>query len=125
MAPVWEANHVSLIFVFTGLWTAYPRAFGSIASTLAVPLFIALLGLVFRDAAYALRAGAATRRESARVGTMLALSSILVPVPLWATVVAIATDRVPRCRVACLIDFVVLAFGAIVVPALDEHAAAR
>ena len=41
MAPVWEANHVWLIFVLTVIWTAYPTAFGSIASTLAVPLFIA------------------------------------------------------------------------------------
>ena len=33
MAPVWEANHVWLIFVLTVTWTGYPRAFGSIAST--------------------------------------------------------------------------------------------
>jgi len=38
MGPVWEANHVWLIFVLTVFWTSYPRAFGSIASTLAVPL---------------------------------------------------------------------------------------
>src|SRR5206468_6223952 len=36
MAPVWEANHVWLIFVLTVMWTAYPTAFGSIASTLSV-----------------------------------------------------------------------------------------
>src|SRR5213595_1339914 len=54
MAPVWEANHVWLIFVLTVFWTAYPRAFGSIASTLAVPLFVAALGIIFRGAAYAL-----------------------------------------------------------------------
>src|SRR6201995_5631992 len=48
MGPVWEANHVWLIFVITVFWTAYPTAFGSIASTLVVPLFIALLGIIFR-----------------------------------------------------------------------------
>src|SRR5579862_445821 len=52
MAPVWEANHVWLIFVLTVFWTAYPSAFGSIASTLAVPLFVAAMGIVFRGAAY-------------------------------------------------------------------------
>ena len=31
MAPVWEANHVWLIFVLTVTWTAYPSAFGAIA----------------------------------------------------------------------------------------------
>src|ERR1700726_3111714 len=48
MAPVWEANHVWLIFVLTVFWTAYPAAFGSIASTLAAPLFIAAIGIIMR-----------------------------------------------------------------------------
>jgi cytochrome d ubiquinol oxidase subunit II len=95
MAPVWEANHVWLIFVLTVFWTAYPSAFGSIASTLAVPLFIALLGIVFRGAAYALREGAATPRESGRIDTIFSLSSILVPFSLGAAIGGIATDRVP------------------------------
>jgi cytochrome bd ubiquinol oxidase subunit II len=95
MAPVWEANHVWLIFVLTVFWTAYPAAFGSIASTLAVPLFIALLGLVFRGAAYALRAGAATPRESGRIDTIFSLSSVLVPFALGAAIGGIASDRVP------------------------------
>src|ERR671923_2340607 len=55
MAPVWEANHVWLIFVLTVFWTAYPRAFGSIASTLGAALFVAAIGIIFRGAAYALR----------------------------------------------------------------------
>ena len=54
MAPVWEANHVWLIFVLTVMWTSYPTAFGSIASTLCVALFVAGLGIVVRGAAYAL-----------------------------------------------------------------------
>ena len=71
MAPVWEANHVWLIFVLTVLWTAYPTAFGSIASTLAIPLFVARIGIVFRGAAYALRSGASTPRESALIDTVV------------------------------------------------------
>ena len=61
MAPVWEANHVWLVFVLTVMWTAYPTAFGSIASTLSIALFIAAVGIIFRGAAYALRAGTAPR----------------------------------------------------------------
>jgi cytochrome d ubiquinol oxidase subunit II len=95
MGPVWEANHVWLIFVLTVLWTAYPRAFGSIASTLAVPLFIAVVGIILRGAAYALRAGAASARESARIDTIFALSSILTPFALGAAIGGIATNRVP------------------------------
>ena len=55
MGPVWEANHVWLIFVLVVCWTAYPVAFGSITSTLAAPLLIAAIGIIFRGAAYALR----------------------------------------------------------------------
>jgi cytochrome bd ubiquinol oxidase subunit II len=95
MGPVWEANHVWLIFVITVFWTAYPSAFGSIASTLAVPLFLALLGIIFRGAAYALRAGAESERESGRIDTLFSLSSILTPFALGTAIGAIATNRVP------------------------------
>jgi cytochrome d ubiquinol oxidase subunit II len=95
MAPVWEANHVWLVFVLTVFWTAYPEAFGSIASTLAIPLSLALFGLVFRGAAYALRAGATTTREASGIDTIFSFSSIVVPFGLGAAVGAIATDRVP------------------------------
>ncbi len=95
MAPVWEANHVWLIFVLTVLWTAYPVAFGSIASTLAVPLFIAGLGIVVRGAAYALRAGTAGPGEQRRVDTASALSSVLTPFALGAALGAIVSARVP------------------------------
>jgi cytochrome d ubiquinol oxidase subunit II len=95
MAPVWEANHVWLIFVLTVFWTAYPAAFGSIASTLAIPLFVAGIGIVFRGAAYALRAGSSSPRELGMIDTTFSLSSIVTPFALGAMVGAIATGRVP------------------------------
>src|SRR5579863_2635126 len=55
IGPVWEANHVWLIFVLTVAWTCYPVAFGSIVSTLTVPLLIAAVGIIFRGTTYALR----------------------------------------------------------------------
>ncbi len=66
IGPVWEANHVWLIFVLTVCWTCYPVPFGSIVSTLAIPLLIAAIGIIFRGAAYALRSqfeGGAVRRR--------------------------------------------------------------
>jgi cytochrome bd ubiquinol oxidase subunit II len=95
MAPVWEANHVWLVFVLTVVWTAYPTAFGSIASTLSVPLFIAALGIIFRGATYALRSGAATGSETRAIDTAFAIASILTPFALGATVGGIASLRVP------------------------------
>jgi cytochrome d ubiquinol oxidase subunit II len=95
MSPVWEANHVWLIFVLTVLWTAYPVAFGSIASTLSVALFVAGLGIVFRGAAYALRSGTTGGREQRRVDTAFALSSLLTPFALGAALGGVASRRVP------------------------------
>jgi cytochrome d ubiquinol oxidase subunit II len=95
MGPVWEANHVWLIFILVLCWTAYPRAFGSIMSTLAVPVFIAGVGIVLRGTAYALRSGTATAREQRIVETVLGISSILTPFALGAAVGGIASERVP------------------------------
>jgi cytochrome d ubiquinol oxidase subunit II len=95
MAPVWEANHVWLIFVLTVTWTAYPTAFGAIASTLSVPLFIAAIGIILRGAAYALRAGTASARERRWIDAVFAVSSILTPFALGTMVGAIAARRVP------------------------------
>ncbi len=95
MGPVWEANHVWLIFVLTVFWTAYPVALGSIASTLVVPLFIAGLGIVIRGAAYALRAGTLGDREQVLIDGLFAASSILTPFALGTMVGAIATGSVP------------------------------
>ena len=94
MAPVWEANHVWLIFVLTVVWTAYPVAFGSIASTLSIPLFIAGIGIILRGGAYALRAGTSTPREQRRVDTVVAVSSILTPFALGSAIGGIASLRV-------------------------------
>jgi cytochrome bd ubiquinol oxidase subunit II len=95
MAPVWEANHVWLIFVLTVFWTAYPAALGSIASTLAVPLFIAAVGIILRGAAYALRSGASNPRELGVIDTIFSISSILTPFALGTAVGAVASGRVP------------------------------
>src|SRR3954471_14330525 len=95
MSPVWEANHVWLIFVLTVTWTAYPGAFGSLASTLSVALFVAGLGLIVRGAAYALRSGTNSAAEVRRVDTASAASSVLTPFMLGAAVGGLASGRVP------------------------------
>src|ERR1044071_8741683 len=95
IGPVWEANHVWLIFVLVVCWTAYPRAFGSITSTLAAPLFIAGIGIVLRGTAYALRSGTATPREQRLVELAFSVSSILTPFALGAVIGGIASGRVP------------------------------
>jgi cytochrome d ubiquinol oxidase subunit II len=95
MAPVWEANHVWLIFVLVILWTAFPVAFGSVFSTLFVPLSLAAIGIIFRGAAFALRGQAATIREARLLGALFASSSVLIPFCLGAALGGVASGRVP------------------------------
>jgi cytochrome d ubiquinol oxidase subunit II len=95
MSPVWEANHVWLIFVLVVMWTCFPVAFGSIFSTLYVPLFIATAGIIFRGTAFALRGQAATIGEARFIGALFASSSVLVPFCLGACLGAIGSGAVP------------------------------
>jgi cytochrome bd ubiquinol oxidase subunit II len=95
MSPVWEANHVWLIFLLVVLWTGFPEAFGSITSTLAIPLFAAALGIVLRGGAFALKGEAATIAEARALGATFALASVVVPFFLGAAVGAIAAGEVP------------------------------
>ena len=94
MGPVWEANHVWLIFILVVCWTCYPVAFGSIMTTLSIPLFIAAVGIVFRGTAYALRSQL-DDAEARPVEIVFALSSILTPFAFGTVIGGIATGRVP------------------------------
>lgn len=95
MSPVWEANHVWIIFILVIAWTAFPVAFGSLFSTLSIPFFLAALGIILRGAAFALRGQAATINEARVLGATFALSSVLVPFFLGAAMGGIASGRVP------------------------------
>ena len=52
IGPVWEANHVWLIFCFVLLWTGFPEAYASVTLTLFVPLTLAALGIVLRGSSF-------------------------------------------------------------------------
>jgi len=95
IGPVWEANHVWLVFVLVVCWTAYPLVFASIFSTLTIPLFVAALGIILRGTAYAVHAGTAREIERRAVDGVFSLSSILTPFALGTAVGAIASGRVP------------------------------
>jgi cytochrome d ubiquinol oxidase subunit II len=95
IGPVWEANHVWLIFVFVVSWTAFPDAYASIMLTLFVPLTIAALGIVLRGASFAFRKSVVTLRDRRLFGAAFAASSVLVPYCLGAVAGGIASGRVP------------------------------
>jgi cytochrome d ubiquinol oxidase subunit II len=95
IGPVWEANHVWLIFIFVVTWTAFPEAYASIMLTLFVPLTIAALGIVLRGASFAFRKSVVTLRNRRLFGAAFAASSVLVPYCMGAVAGGIASGRVP------------------------------
>ena len=95
IGPVWEANHVWLIFVFVVLWTSFPTAYASITSTLFVPLSLAAFGIVLRGASFAFRKSVFRTRDRRNFGAAFAFGSLLVPFFFGTVAGAIATGRVP------------------------------
>jgi cytochrome bd ubiquinol oxidase subunit II len=95
IGPVWEANHVWLIFIFVVLWTSFPEAYASITLTLFVPLTIAALGIVLRGASFAFRKAVVKLRYRRLFGAAFAASSVLVPYCMGAIAGGIASGRVP------------------------------
>jgi cytochrome bd ubiquinol oxidase subunit II len=95
LTPVWEANHVWLIFILVVLWTAFSEAFGAIMSTLYVPLALAALGIVLRGAGFAFRKSVQRLRYRQAMGAAFALSSVLTPFFMGTVVGAIAAGNVP------------------------------
>ncbi|HVQ57420.1 MAG TPA: cytochrome d ubiquinol oxidase subunit II [Solirubrobacterales bacterium] len=95
LTPVWEANHVWLIFVLVVLWTAFPPAFSAIFSTLYVPVALAALGIVLRGAGFAFRKSIEGLQGRRAAGATFALSSVLTPFFMGAVVGAIASGGVP------------------------------
>jgi cytochrome d ubiquinol oxidase subunit II len=74
IGPVWEANHVWLIFVLVVLWTGFPSAFESIFSTLFIPLSLAAFGIVLRGAGFAFQHTARRVRGRALATTVFGAS---------------------------------------------------
>jgi cytochrome d ubiquinol oxidase subunit II len=81
ITPIWEVNHIWLVFVLVLLFSGFPTAFAALMSALFVPVLLMLIGILFRGAAFAFRApfapGATAQHVLARV---FAVSSLLTPV---------------------------------------------
>jgi cytochrome d ubiquinol oxidase subunit II len=95
IGPVWEANHVWLIFVLVVLWTAFSAAFAAIFSTLFIPLSLAAFGIVLRGAGFAFHRLAPGVRERRLSQALFGLSSLLTPFFMGTVVGAVASGRVP------------------------------
>jgi cytochrome d ubiquinol oxidase subunit II len=95
IGPVWEANHVWLIFVLVILWTGFPEAFAAIASSLYVPLTLVAAGIILRGAGFAFRKAVTGLALERLFGATFAASSVITPFFLGTVAGAIASGRVP------------------------------
>ena len=88
MGPVWEANHVWLIFVVVILFTCFPRAYSKLAIALFVPFHLALVGIMLRGASFVFRSyesqEPAEAAETSVWGVIFGVASIISPVLLGA-----------------------------------------
>lgn len=95
IGPVWEANHVWLIFVLVVLWTAFSGAFAAVVTTMYIPLTLAAFGMIARGSAFAFRKSITTPGARRLLGAAFALSSLLTPFFLGTVVGGVASGRVP------------------------------
>lgn len=95
IGPVWEANHVWLIFMIVLLFTAFPPAFAALATALHLPLSLMLVGVVLRGTSFTFRHY--DRQDDTvqqRWGRLFAISSVFTPVMLGVCIGAIATGGI-------------------------------
>lgn len=95
LGPVWEANHVWLIFLIVGLFTAFPSAFSVLSTALIVPFTLALLGIVLRGAAFIFRAQAAEAVTFGKIwGRVFSTASTITPFLFGTAAAAVASGQV-------------------------------
>ncbi|TMB81763.1 MAG: cytochrome d ubiquinol oxidase subunit II [Chloroflexi bacterium] len=95
LGPVWEANHVWLIFLIVGLFTAFPLAFSVLSIALFVPFTLAVIGIVMRGAAFMFRGQVDDATTSRRIwGRVFSTASTITPFFFGAAAAAVASGQV-------------------------------
>ena len=94
ITPVWEANHVWLIFALVVFWTAFPEAFAAVMTVAALPLWLAVLGIVLRGAGFAFRKELQGLRFERPLGATFALASLLTPFFMGTVIGAVVSGKV-------------------------------
>jgi cytochrome bd ubiquinol oxidase subunit II len=94
IGPVWEANHVWLIYILVLSFVCFPLAYADVMVGLYVPLSCALIGIVFRGAAFVFRNFSADSPELTRaLSATFGIASLLTPFALGDSIGALATGH--------------------------------
>ena len=95
ITPVWEANHVWLVFDLVIFWTAFPHAFAAVMTAAALPIWLAAAGIVLRGAGFAFRKEVDRLSLQRAFGAAFAFSSLLTPFFMGTVIGGIAAGRIP------------------------------
>jgi len=95
IGPIWEANHVWLIFVIVLTFTCFPPVFSALSVALYVPLSLILAGITLRGAAFVFRAYAHDVVTAQRNwGAVFAISSLATPMLFGMCAGAVASGEI-------------------------------
>lgn len=95
IAPIWEVNHIWMIFVVVLLFTVFPDAFAVVSVALHIPLVLVLIGIVLRGSAFVFRAyGMQPNEVRARWGRVFAWASAVTPVFLGMTLAGLSSGDI-------------------------------
>ncbi|HEY0811421.1 MAG TPA: cytochrome d ubiquinol oxidase subunit II, partial [Longimicrobiales bacterium] len=101
MGPVWEANHVWLIFMVVLLFSAFPAAYARLSTVLFIPVHLVLVGIVLRGAAFVFRAysprAVGERMPAVQTwGALFGMASVITPLLLGCVLGALASGDAAR-----------------------------
>jgi cytochrome d ubiquinol oxidase subunit II len=95
MGPVWESNHVWLIYVIVLSWTAFPLLYAGVSTALFIPISLALVGIVLRGAAFSFRSNyGAQVGAGVRWGQVFSWASVATPFLLGTVVGGLAAGGI-------------------------------
>lgn len=96
MGPVWEANHVWLIFFLILLFTGFPKGFSVLTVAMFTPFHLVLLGIILRGAAFVFRSPEMTEAAvPERTWSLIfGVASTVTPLLLGAAVGAVSSGGI-------------------------------
>jgi cytochrome d ubiquinol oxidase subunit II len=95
IAPIWEVNHIWMIFVVVLLFSVFPHAFALVSVALHLPITLALIGIVLRGSAFVFRAyGLQPTATRERWGRVFAVASTITPVCLGLVIAGLSSGDI-------------------------------
>lgn len=95
LGPIWEANHVWLIFAIVLTFTCFPPVAARLGTVMHIPLTLMLFGIVLRGSAFTFRTyGSQHDAAQHRWGRIFSSASVITPILLGVAIGTVASGRI-------------------------------